>query len=215
MDAEGFAVRPAGLHVLTGDLAGASADAPLRSGSYHAAVSGPADRWGIPPAWLRDGDGTLVQQRLLEAGLALADLTDYTLPPPCLAALALWEQTGRRHRRGVWKTRFPLRSDRPATILPFTGQEVVIEGPLVSLGKTAKTRYLNFGGYWKVDLTATITAARIAPFRETLEALDRSLGQGKTVRVRLRGLVEDRDGPLVELVHPRQLDILDVTKDAE
>ncbi|WP_417692003.1 thermonuclease family protein [Roseibium sp.] len=182
---------------------------------FFAVIAGPENRWGIQPAWITDRLGRLVQTHLLRQGRAfVAPQVSSSL---CWAELKQAENAARTTRAGLWTTAFPLPSQVPADILHHTGRFVVIEGPVVSLGKTNKTSYLNFGRHWNSDLTATIMDDKAPLFRETLEQLGRypEYSTRSSVRVRLRGMVTDQDGPLIILTHPAQLEILELMKDAE
>ena len=76
---------------------------------------------------------------------------------------------------------------------------------MLSVGERRERTYLNFGKRWSEDTTVTI------PQRVWSQLASRDL-TAKTLngrRVRVRGTVESRDGPLVEVVTPDQIELVD------
>ena len=65
--------------------------------------------------------------------------------------------------------------------------------------------FLNFGRYWKEDFTAVIDARRAASVCRCRDSIRCKLG-GALVRV--RGWIDDRDGPRIEVTHPEQIEVL-------
>ncbi len=64
--------------------------------------------------------------------------------------------------------------------------------------------YVNFGRRWSEDFTATVLRRNERSLTASGLKL-RSLG-GRTVRV--RGVVEERGGPWIEITRPEQIEIL-------
>ena len=80
------------------------------------------------------------------------------------------------------------------------------------MNKVAVTRsrlYLNFGPDWRSDFTAG-AAMRSKAFPQAVIAKLQAL-EGQ--RVRLRGWIERRNGPYVELFHPSQIEPLPGAQD--
>ncbi|WP_269585040.1 hypothetical protein [Roseibium sp. Sym1] len=186
----------------------------LSADSDFAAVpAGPPNRWGLVPAWivLREAGGShLWQARQLEAGHALFAPDRATAD--CADALRRAEGRARRAHAGIFgrKRAGPIYSAaRPGTFKETAGRYVIIRGRIVSLGKTARTRYLNFGKYWKTDVTGTLNASDEEDFNAALERAGWSLDALAGRYVEMRGIVEHRDGPLIALRHPEQLVVLD------
>ncbi|MTH96921.1 hypothetical protein [Roseibium sp. RKSG952] len=173
---------------------------------FHAAPSGPPDRWGMRPAWIFAGpDGAgLLQAALLREGDAL--LQPDTGSDDCLEALRAAEWTARRSAKGLWQDPVPLYgANRPDSMAAAEGSYILAFGRLVSLGKTRSTRYLNFGRHWKTDFTVSwqvsldpLVESHLQRSGVSLEALGGQL-------IEVRGIVEMRDGPHIELTHPAQL----------
>lgn len=64
--------------------------------------------------------------------------------------------------------------------------------------------YLNFGRYWKEDFTVVIERRALRLFAES--GLDPLRLEGALLRV--RGWMDDHDGPRIEVTHPEQIEVL-------
>jgi len=125
----------------------------------------------------------------------------------CFKALLGSETAARRDRAGLWAdARYALKDAADtAGLLALTGSFAVFEGRIMSVGERRERTYLNFGKRWSEDTTVTI------PQRVWSQLASRDL-TAKTLngrRVRVRGTVESRDGPLVEVVTPDQIELVD------
>ena len=89
-------------------------------------------------------------------------------------------------------------------LLARAGQYELVEGRVLLADRSGGRVYLNFGRYWKEDFTAVIEAPALRLFAESgfdPLALEDAL-------VRIRGWVDDRDGPRIEVTHPEQIEVL-------
>ena len=149
-------------------------------------------------------DGTWLQQAMLAAGLARA----YSFPDnsACAGELLAAEARARADRLGIWDNPFYAVRDaaRPDRILDRAGFFELVEGRVLLADKSGATVYLNFGRYWKEDFTVTIDKA--AQKRFAAAGFDPLALDGALVRV--RGWVEDRDGPRMAVTHPEQIEVL-------
>ena len=67
------------------------------------------------------------------------------------------------------------------------------------------TFYINFSRDWKTDFTVSVTSEkRLAFSRQGINLMGLN---GKTIRV--RGWVRNYNGPLIEITHPQQIEVLD------
>lgn len=147
-------------------------------------------------------DKASIDTALIARGLALAALRSDT---PCLAALKSAEASARRAKLGLWGKTQNIGADNPAAILAGRGGFAVVEGKVLSVRESGGTIYLNFGRRWSEDFTATIlkrnerklTAAGVVPQQLTGRA------------VRIRGIVEERGGPWIEVTTPEQIEMVD------
>lgn len=165
-------------------------DAPDRYGRQHAFVAVPGE--------------TSVQVALLDAGLALAAGTGTT--PGCVTELVRAEAAARERRHGVWSTPDVIKNaESPGDILAKLGRFAVIEGKVASARQAGATLYLNFGPRWTRDFAVIIRR----PMLELLTRDNLDLKQLAGRRVRVRGWIERRGGPRIELRDKGQIEILD------
>jgi len=162
----------------------------------------PQDRHGRILAHLvRVSDGLWVQGDLLTQGLARV----YTFPDnrklaPEMVAL---ERQSRNARTGLWA--LPFYNVRTAdSVREDIGTFVLVEDRIVDVAHVKKRIYLNFGADWRVDFTVQINAREEASFAAAGIDLLKLKGQ----RIRVRGWVKEKNGPLIELDHPQRLEII-------
>jgi hypothetical protein len=78
-----------------------------------------------------------------------------------------------------------------------------VEGKVWSVRESGGTIYLNFGRQWSQSLTVTILKRHERAFAAAGLAPKRLENR----RVRVRGWIEERNGPRIEAAHPEQLEI--------
>jgi micrococcal nuclease len=151
---------------------------------------------GEPEVW--------AQREMLARGLARV----YSFPDnrKCLEPLFAAEAQARVSRLGIWRDPFySVRSaDRPADILSHAGGYELVEGRVLLADRSGGRVFLNFGRLWREDFTAVIEARALRLFTE--EGIDPLSLDGSLVRI--RGWVDDRDGPRIEVTHPEQIEVL-------
>lgn len=164
------------------------------------------DRYGRMEAqlYLDKPGGAWVQQAMLNAGMARV----YGLPKnrQCLGELLTAEGAARANGVGIWADPYYSVHDAadPAALLDRLGHYELIEGRVVSTGEARDRIYLDFGRVWKDDFTATIEGKAKSLF--VAAGIDPLALKGK--RVRIRGWLESRDGPLIKLSLPEQIEVL-------
>ena len=121
------------------------------------------------------------------------------------AALLGAERAARTAKLGLWAdpSNAPRRASDPAGVLAMRGRFALVEGRLVSVRPSGATLYLNFGRRWSEDFTATVPRRHEKLFAAA--GLDLRTLSGRTVRV--RGHIEERGGPWIELVRPEQIEL--------
>jgi micrococcal nuclease len=146
-------------------------------------------------------DGTWIQQWMLERGFALVASTRDTarLAGEMLAV----EKQARNQKRGIWAERF-FRIRNPHETRRDIDTYQIVEGRVVSAAIIKGRAYLNFGQDWRTDFTFSIAPRDRRRFERT--GID--LAALGARRVRGRGWVTLRNGPLIELTHPEQLEVL-------
>ncbi len=166
------------------------------------------DRYGrlLAQVFVGDGDSLVwLQQRMILEGQARA----YTLPgnTACLDALLAAEETARTAGRGLWQhAPYRVRSaDEVDALLKLTGRFVVVEGHVVGVTRAQTTTYINFGPDWRRDFTASLATATITQSSEGTARVDALSGK----RVRVRGWIERRNGPMIVLGSLDEIEVLD------
>lgn len=160
------------------------------------------DRHGRLLAHLKRDDGLWVQGDLLDRGMARV----YSFPDNRTAVdrMLIIERTARGANRGIWKHPFyALRTPEEAAEL--IGRFELVEGVVKAVTEVGKTIYINFGEDWRSDFTLTIKGKARRLFRDS--SLDILSLTGRTVRT--RGWLKSFNGPMVNLTHPEQMEVLD------
>lgn len=161
------------------------------------------DRYGRQPALVfLDDAGPSVQSRLLAQGAALATLA--IADQPCAADLAAAEVGARRARAGLWGHSGVIKSaESPGDILADIGRFRLVEGRVLSVRTAGATTYLNFGRNWTQDFAVTISRRMMV----TLEAAGISPRSFERRRIRVRGFIERRGGPRIEVLRVGQIEV--------
>ncbi len=162
------------------------------------------DRYGRQPAFvfLSDSENS-VQAALLGQGEALVstDVADRD----CLSALLAAETAGRDAKRGIWAGPSVIKNaESPGDILAGNGRFMLVEGRVLSVRQAGATTYLNFGRNWTRDFAVTISR-RMLPSLEAAGIAPKSL---ENRRIRVRGFIETRTGPRIDLVRAGQIELL-------
>jgi micrococcal nuclease len=179
-------------------LARLVADGLVRLGTTPA----PLDRYGDVVAQVERADGLWLQGALLERGLAQVQ-TGPDEAARAAAMLAL-EQAARAAGRGLWRQ--PAFGPRQADQLAdAVGSFQIVQGRILRVAPTEDYIYLNFGLDWRSDFTLRVRRAELdANFERS--SVDVLALAGR--RVEVRGFVLDAGGPLIELSHPEQIQVL-------
>ncbi len=142
-----------------------------------------------------------LQLALLKRGLARVSLAPDRRE--CASELLAAEAQARATKTGLWA--YPAYVVRnPQTVARDVGTFQVVEGKVVSANLRGGRGYLDFGADWHSDFTVTISQDDMENFRAA--SVDPRGFAGKTVRV--RGWVENRDGPEMEVAVPESIEIV-------
>jgi Staphylococcal nuclease homologue len=121
----------------------------------------------------------------------------------CAAQLLAAEAQARAAKTGLWAyPAYVVRS--PQSVARDVGLFELVEGKVVSAAIRGGHGYLDFGADWSTDFTVTISPDDMANF--AAENVDPRSYAGKTVLV--RGWVEQRDGPDIEVAIPQSIQIV-------
>ena len=144
-----------------------------------------------------------MQSELLRRGEALVstEMTD----KDCAAGLATAEAEARRAKNGTWADPAAIKNaESPGDILAGIGRFTVVEGRVLSVRQAGATTYLNFGRNWTRDFAVTISR-RMMPAFEAAGLLPKSF---ENRRIRVRGYVEARGGPRIDVLRVGQIEVL-------
>jgi endonuclease YncB( thermonuclease family) len=151
------------------------------------------DRYGRQPAFaFIDGGETSVQGLLLAQGEALVSGT--VAEKDCASALFAAEAAAREAKRGIWADPAAIKNaESPGDILTGIGRLTVVEGKVLSV-RQAGTR-----GFAVTISRRVVTA---------LEATGVAVKSLENRRIRVRGWVEARRGPRIEVLRVGQIELL-------
>lgn len=144
-----------------------------------------------------------VQARLLAQGEALVSgaVTD----KDCAATLTAAEAEARQAKKGTWADPAAIKNaESPGDILAGIGRFTLVEGKVLSVRQAGATTYLNFGRNWTRDFAVTISRRMVGGF----EASGIALKSLENRRIRVRGWVEARGGPRIDVLRVGQIEVL-------
>jgi hypothetical protein len=125
----------------------------------------------------------------------------------CADALLTAERGARAARLGLWADPnfAPLSSENLTGLAAAIGHFALVEGKILSVRESGATIYVNFGRRWTRDFTVTIPKRQRRSFAAA--GLDPDRLQGR--RIRVRGVIERRGGPIIEAAAPEQIELVD------
>ena len=147
-------------------------------------------------------DGLWVQGAMLSAGMArVYSFADNRARVGEMLAL---ERVARDQRRGIWAhPYYAIRT--PDHAAKHINSFELVEGKVLDIAVVSGRAYLNFGENWRTDFTVTMDAKTVRQFAQ--EGLKPAGYKGRTVRV--RGWLQSRDGAMIDVTHPEQIEVLD------
>ena len=159
------------------------------------------DRHGRWLAHLLAPGGVWVQGELLTRGLArVYSFADNRALAEEMLAL---EGAARDAGRGIWADPF-YRVRAPEEADAETDSFQLVEGRVLSAVVVRGRGYLNFGPDWRSDFTLAIDPQS----RRLFEAEGRAVESYTGLRVRARGWLKSFNGPMIEITHPEQIEVL-------
>jgi micrococcal nuclease len=159
------------------------------------------DRYGRLLAHVRTPKGQWVQGLLLQAGHAR--VFSFSDNRKLLRRMLALEAKARANKRGIWKfDRYSVLTDLNANSKPHSFQ--IVTGKILTTMIRRRRVYLNFSREWRTDFTISMTRKTLRLFRKS--GLDPAELEGKSIRI--RGWIRMRNGPLIVVTHPEQIEIL-------
>lgn len=160
------------------------------------------DRHGRRLAHLFLPDGTWIQEEILLRGMARV----YSFPDnrAIVAEMLAAETSARGKGAGIWGNEwYVVRT--PDKLGRDIGSFQLVEGRVVDAADVRGTIYLNFGADWRSDFTVKISKRARKSFAAA--GFDPLVLAGRLVRV--RGWLDDYNGPMIEATHPEQIEVLE------
>jgi endonuclease YncB( thermonuclease family) len=125
----------------------------------------------------------------------------------CAKELLAHEELARRRHLGIWSNGVyrTMSAKHPAELMIQRGKYERVIGTVASVGRTKSATYLNFGADWHKDFTARVPKSVLSAHPDFARALDGLAS--KTIVV--RGWIERRNGPLINVADPSQIEFID------
>jgi endonuclease YncB( thermonuclease family) len=164
------------------------------------------DRYGRMLAFVyvkREGAQRSAVHEMLSRGFAR--VSAHVGDRACADELLAQERTARQAKLGLWGEPYYviLGADSTAELAAERGHFTVVEGKVSSVRESGGTIYVNFGRRWSQALTVTIQKRH----ERTFAAAGMEPKKLENRRVRVRGWLEERNGPRIEAAHPEQIEI--------
>ncbi|MFQ6016846.1 MAG: thermonuclease family protein [Kiloniellaceae bacterium] len=160
------------------------------------------DRHGRALAHLTDASGLWIQGELLSRGLAR--VYSFADNRALVGEMLARESAARRAGRGIWADPFYAVLN-PAEAARRIGGFELVEGRVLAAAVVRGRAYLIFGPDWKSDFSVTLDAATRRRF--AAEGIDPLAYEGRVLRI--RGWVKSYNGPMIEVTHPEQIEVLE------
>lgn len=181
--------------------------------SYHESLS-QFDRYGLPLVHILTDDGTWLQDYLVSNGLAWAYSTETSRQT--VDYLKHSEEKARAANEGFWKDpAYAIKT--PENVTDCIDSYQIVEGKITSVAMTNRGIFFNFGTDWKTDFTVRIPAGFATLYPDEVAAPPKQRSNPMTWKgrwVRIRGWVTRNNGPLIDMTHLEQMDVISSSKAA-
>ena len=161
-----------------------------------------SDRYGRALAHLYRDDGLWIQGAMLEQGMAR--VYSFSDNRAQVADMLTREAVARARGLGIWQNSFYAVRRADGATIPIDRFELV-EGRVLDVATVRDRTYVNFGADWRDDFTLSL-ATRVRRLFER-EGFDLESLEGRTVRA--RGWIKTYNGPMIDITHPEQIEVLD------
>jgi endonuclease YncB( thermonuclease family) len=153
---------------------------------------------------VKGGERIWLQSELVGKGLARV----YSFPDnhACVSELLAREAEARAKGEGVWGSWAyrVLAADNVERLGRLTRSYQLVEGVVAQVGESSGRIYLNFDKDWRRDFTVLIERKEAESFKAA--GIDPKALAGKKLRV--RGWIEWRNGPMIHATHVEQIELL-------
>lgn len=150
----------------------------------------------------KSGSRQWAEKALLERGFArVYSFADNRL---CVEAMLGFERSARASRTGIWSQNFyAIRPQHQAG--RYLGSFQLVEGRVLDVAEVRTGVYLNFEENWREDFTIFVAKRDLRRFG----GKEHELGQMEGQTIRVRGWLKLRNGPMIDVTHPEQIEIVD------
>jgi micrococcal nuclease len=168
-----------------------------------------SDRYGRAVAhvyFMQDGTERSAGHDMLAQGFA--HVSAHVGNSACAKELLSRERAARAAGLGLWASPYYgiVGAESGAELLAGRGRFTVVEGKVLSVRESGGTIYVNFGRRWSEALTVTILKRHERMFAQA--GLPPKTLQNR--RIRVRGWIDERNGPRIEASYPEQIEIADL-----
>jgi endonuclease YncB( thermonuclease family) len=165
-----------------------------------------ADRYGRTPALVYltpGGSQESVAHEMLARGFAR--VSAHVGERACADELLARERTARQAKLGLWDEPYYVivAAESGAELVAERGHFMLAEGKVWSVRESGGTIFVNFGRQWSQALTVIILKRNERIFA----AAGMEPKRLENRRVRVRGWIEERNGPRIEASRPEQIEI--------
>ena len=152
-----------------------------------------------------NGVATWLQGEMLQRGQAR--VTSMQSGGQCLLDMLTIESAARSATRGLWANAAyrPVDASNTDALKRQRVSFALVEGVVVGVAERGGQTYLNFGRDWRWDFTASVSKAVAKRNPTAAQKLEAMTGQ----RVRVRGWVDQRNGPLIEIGDLAEIETLE------
>ncbi len=167
------------------------------------------DRYGRAVAQVRVAEtGVWIQEEMVRAGYAR--VYSWASHPVDMSRLLQVEAMARTAKRGIWNDAktdgfYAVLSPDPNPLAQYVDSLQIVEGIVLSAANVRGTIYLNFGSDYKTDFTIAISKKNAKRFAK--QGFEPLCLEG--ARVRVRGWIELKNGPIIWLSDLQRLEVLD------
>ena len=170
------------------------------------------DRYGRYRAHIftvSNGNLSWIQEELVLAGLARVHAEPGDAA--CIGHLLQREQQARVARHGIWSDPFYkiMQASAVGPLMKRRHSFQIVEGKVEDVAVVKRQVYLNFGRDWRNDFTAALPKPGSEKRRDRDSLALENLKALRGRKVRVRGWIERRNGPLVRLTHPEDIELIE------
>jgi len=166
-----------------------------------------SDRYGriLAHGFIKQGATRLwLQAELVRRGRALVSSSQGN--HACALQLRAIEQQARQSATGYWgENIFRIRKAwKAGDVLKYRQSFQIVAGRVRRVSRVKSRIYLNFGANWKKDFTVVIERRVQQAMKWNAEDYDKL----ENKQVRVRGWIDEKNGPIIRLLYPEDLEII-------